>query len=422
MAVCQDEAWEEHQGAAVTPSQADATADYQEAFRLWHLAAEQEMNPDRKIDAIMRAARARQMAEDWRAEAGHWEWLGNAVGLAWDRSELSCDLSEEAKDEILRDRYRVPEGRERFAPFYVISDVEWEQPVATKLKPAALARHRQASAYEWAAARAGAAGQHDEAARLYRRSGIAWERSEHDERLRRAASCYYRAALSAARSSRYQTRRRLFDGWCPSCLRDKGREQSCGRPKHEEPLDGKFKNLGDLARLEACWQQELDNVAGDSRSTYEDADRQFGVIQHTLAAEGGRHEARRVFRMRCDFHRRYLRRRSWWRRFLSWGHMHLSWYGTSVPHTLATIAILYAVVAPILWRIFGGVPPPGDGVEHGPASAEAIILSLSSVLNLATGHFAAGGPWTTLFQSLQGISSYFALGYTLWVAQRSYAS
>ena len=66
-------------------------------------------------------------------------------------------------------------------------------------------------------------------------------------------------------------------------------------------------------------------------------------------------------------------------------------------------------------------PAPLAG-GHGPLPAEALLFSLSSVANVSNGHFTAGGWLSSSLQVVEGLSAYFALGYLLYVAQRSYTT
>jgi hypothetical protein len=51
-----------------------------------------------------------------------------------------------------------------------------------------------------------------------------------------------------------------------------------------------------------------------------------------------------------------------------------------------------------------------------------VLFSLSSVANVSNGHFAPGGWLSSSVQVVEGLSAYFALGYLLFVAQRSYTT
>lgn len=400
---------------------ADCEVDFTTAFRGWHLVAQAEDGSREQPEAIMRSARALQMGDGWRAEAGHWEWLGNVLGRQTDEGQVP--------EGVLLNRYGATRGRERFAPFYVMSDEEWCQPIAahTYATEVELARHRQAAAYQWAGECAAAAGQHDEATRLYRRAGSCWEGSSHPHNHQRAAACYYRAAMSASQSWRYQTRRRLFDGWCPSCLRDKAREEACGSPPdgHETPGDGNQRPTGDIDRLVACARKLFDSPdRAARRQQYQESERQLSVIQHRLASSGARSEAIRVYRKRRDFQRHYYWRVKSWRlpfTLLSWL---LTGNGSRVKQVFLMLILTYIVICPVLWREAGAVriSEPGGRVVPSSSWPEAVSFSLSQIINLDTGHFAPGGTWMTLVQAMQGISAYFALGYVLWVAQRSYSS
>ena len=402
-------------------AQADAQADFATAFRNWHLAAQEQDGAREQPEAIMRSARALQMSDGWRAEAGHWEWLGNTLGLQADKGEVP--------ESVLKNRYGDTRGRKRYAPFYVMSDEEWRRPVTahTYRTDKDLARHRQAVAYQWAGERAATAGQHDEAARLYRRAGICWERSAHPHNLQRAAACYYRAAMSASQSWRYQTRRRVFDGWCPSCLRDKTREDDCGSPQdgHEALADATSRHLGDIERLVACARRLLDSTdPATRRQQFREPEGQLSVIQHTLASSGARSEAIRAYRIRKALQRRYYWRVKSWRLPFAVLNWLLTGNGSRVKQVLLVLLLGYAVICPALWRSAGAVlidAPDGQPVRTS-SWLEAVSFSLSQTINLGTGHFASAGAWITLLQAAQGISAYFALGYMLWVAQRSYSS
>ena len=148
---------------------AEAVSDYrfEEAFRRFLLAYDRCGSSD----ALMYAARALQMSETWRAQAGVWEALGNEIGQRMDADGLAGARL-----------YSYPSGRQFVGRFYVISDAEWariDSPCPDECTNKCGMRQKQAYAFEWAADGAASSANYADAARLYRRAGWAWEKAIH---------------------------------------------------------------------------------------------------------------------------------------------------------------------------------------------------------------------------------------------------
>ncbi len=278
---------------------------------------------------------------------------------------------------------------------------------------------------------------------------------ESEKRLERAAACYTRAAANAAQTTRRATRNMIATRpWCPACQRDKTseKEDECshssaidraGVPKEDWPAT-------DVERLLRVWQ----GVAAIRRSQDREHHlsgaglsirrltalregtrvhdlteglQQLALIQGLLAGRGARHEARELYRQRQRMEMdhylshaplRYVRKRIGYR---------FSWNGSSLPRLLGSLAFLYLVLLPsawvLVWHWTGtGVPRnPGQVTTYALAPLEALIFSLSSMVTLSNGHFAPGSWLVNLLQAFHAVSAYFALGYSLYVAQRTYS-
>ena len=423
---------------------AEAVRDYrfEEAFRRFLLAHDRHGRRSRDDD-LMRAARALQMSETWRAQAGVWEALGNEIGQRMRTDGLAG-----------AGLYSYPPGREFVGRFYVISDKEWariDSPCPGRCTSKCSMRQKQAWSFEWAADAAASSANHDEAARLYRRAGWAWEKAIHygrpglgqgpadpamfpDSRhLRRAARCYAQAAFSAVLNPRPAPRAMIIHRpWCPACVLDKTRELSCthdGASAAQPPAPEDIPQT-DVERLRRCWAAIA--AIGRRAPTYADAERaagnaeeegaaQFAAIQGLLAGRGQTRAAQQIYRMRQQYLRDCWRHSHPVRRWVSEAMWLLSCNGSSPKRLIATLAVLYLVVIPAAWwaawRL--GAPAPLTA-GHGPLPAEAVLFSLSSVANISNGHFTAGGWLSSLLQVAEGLSAYFALGYVLYVSQRSY--
>lgn len=408
--------------------------------------------PRGRSESLMQAARDMQMAENWRAQAGTWERLGNELG----------SVLESGKDQWLRDvLYSYPKGREFFGQFYVISDIEWDSikpRCPKKCRDQCADRQKQAYAYEWAAEAAAAASNAGDAARLFRRAGWAWEKTTHYmasgqegsievDRYRRAAKCYAEASANASRTSRYSTRQMIvYRRWCPACLRDKKREDKCEHDDHMAVLDRHPDTPAtDIERLHRCWliiakSQEgrrasdkvtkgndgapRDNSERGHWRAFEEGRQQLSEIQGRLASEGARKEAREVYREQRKYITDYYVAVKDWR----WVPLRvlrlLSHNGSSPGRLLTSLATLYLVILPTAWLGYwmATAPPVPLGQKLGPLPLEAVIFSLSNIVNLSNGHFLVTSSTGTLLQALQGLSGYFALVRILYVAQRSYAA
>lgn len=429
---------------------AAAFSAYLHSYRGTREAASFDLRPLEGDDLLMKSARAIQMAENWRAQAGTWEMLGDALGR-----HLDADRPGHGRSRV--DPYAAREGRELFRQFHVISDKEWAQ--MDECPPGCGSgcgdRRRQASAYEWAAEAAEANARHAEAARMFRRAGWAWEKAVHygeaaqapgqpgggagsgTRRLVRAASCYAQAAANAARTSRSPTRQMITSvKWCPACQHDKTSERQCAHAGAESPgARDEDRRASDIQRVRRVWDHVVDlaparpGVSGrrpqpgpQAVADFDEGLRQLAMIQGLLAGQGARREAREVYRQRQGMEMdryRSLSRARYLRKAL--GHK-LSRNGSSLPRVLVSLSVIYLLVLPLAWLAAWGVAgvPAQPGQRFGWPPVEAVIFSLSSMVTLSNGHFAAGGWATNLAQSCQAVSSYFALGYALYVAQRSY--
>lgn len=428
-------------------------------------------------DLLMKSARAMQMAENWRAQVGTWERLGNSVGHRLDNGDAP------PTEGTVPDPYETPVGRELFSQFNVISDREWAEldECPPDCHAGCVDRRRQAYAYEWAAETAAATSNSADAARLFRRAGWAWEKALHygatpvptraeadgpegsetagesaesEKRLERAAACYSRAAANAARTTRRATRAMISTRpWCPACQRDKTTESGCrhgdwhamaGAPEEDRPGT-------DVDRLRRVWRRiaeirrasDPENADGgvkpqappggrpaaaprrrDRADDLAEGLQQLSLIQGLLAGHGARHEARAIYRERQRMEMDHLRSRARSRHLRKWIGYVFSWNGSSLPRLLTSLTLLYLVFLPLAWLLvwsWNGVPRPDDSAGFGPAPIEAVIFSLSSMVTLSNGHFAPGGWVVNLLQACHAVSAYFALGYSLYVAQRAYS-
>lgn len=410
---------------------AEGAFDFWSAAR-WYRAAAERSAQSGDVDCAalqrMRSARALEKGEHWRTQSASWELLGNELGAHLAHDKLERD-----------DRYGIEKDREDVAGFYVISDDEWtELPDQTYNGTSPLGlRHHQAQAYQWAAECALAQLQFADAARLFRRAGVAWQASKRTRQFRRAADCYYQAAVAAAQSSRIPTRLMICDKrWCPSCLRDKRSEEKCTRGANSA-LEKCGEGEGtDLERLQQCWDcAAAEPVAADA-ATAETADedpettrdetadedpkttraettgehpktrraetadealktacRQFAAIQRQLAIGGARDDAIAAYRFRLAFMRSRDRRHHKLRYAQSLAGLLISRNSSSVRHLLGVLVVFYAVLVPGLW-LAAGVVSPASG-RHGGAF-EALVFSISNVADFTPGHFKPGDAVTTL--------------------------
>jgi hypothetical protein len=380
----------------------------EEAFEFWAAArwyreaARLAADPEQVAFDRLRWARALQKAENWRTQTAGWEELGNAIGR-----EIGVEPAS---------RYESARQR-RAVDFGVIDDDEWSNLSYADL--AATRRHRQAWAYQWGAEVAITHLEFAFAARRLRRAGVTWEKSEHKDKWRRAATCYYEAAMSAARTSRHHTRRGIHEkGWCPSCLREKGTEQKCTHQGAAATIDGGEGVGTDVQRLRHCWLKEMQDAHGDPERrncVLPDGARQISAIQTLLATTVSREDARAMFREGHAFRRDCLRAQGSWPALWYSRLGALTWRnGSSLRGLLCTIAVVFLAVIPSLWLL-------GGAITTHPKVPEAILFSLATMVNTAGDHFPKSGTVTTYFQVLEALSGFIALGLALWVSQRSYA-
>lgn len=407
---------------------AEAAARFDDAFRCFSWEAErlesESEQPhgvnqsslediDRAAELWMRAARSAESNDLWRVQAGTWEWLGNFLGrMVGDTPQSVADV-----------RYRSRPERGRAARFYVISDWEWGNPRHADESSyddwGSEQRHRRAWAFTWAANCARSDSEFAHAARLYRRAAVAWEQSHHDERLRRAALCYYEAAVSAAQTGRFETRSMILTGWCPSCVLEMKTEQTCSKHDHiNETHRGPEEEVAsDITRLIRCWET-LANQPPNVVDASGNLDRQLAGIQRALSLSGAADEARVVYRRRRN-QRTLSHIRRWHpaavRDALSYA---LSYYGTRVWQFVVAMTCVYAVLIPTLWWTTGAVQVAG--AERAATWPESLTFALSGALTLWTGYFQPGSEVMNLVLALQSLSGVFAVGYAIWMLQRSY--
>jgi hypothetical protein len=315
-------------------------------------------------------------------------------------------------------------------------------------------RQKQAYAFEWAADAAASSANYADAARLYRRAGWAWEKAihygkpglgegtpdpamfPHSRCLRRAVRCYAQAAFNAVLTPRPAPQTMITDRlWCPACVLDKARELNCPHGevtsmKSPAPEDGP---QTDIERLRRCWaaiaaierRRAPSDAAAESaeENAEEEGETHLAAIQGLLAGRGQTRAAQQIYRVRKQYLRDCWRHSHPVKRRMSQVMLLLSSNGSSPRRLLGSLALLYLIVIPAIWWTAWhlGAPVPLVGA-HGPLPAEALLFSLSSVANVSNGHFAPGGWLSSSIQVIVGLSAYFALGYLLFVAQRSYTT
>ena len=353
-------------------------------------------------------------------------------------------------------RSRYPPGREFVGRFYVISDAEWariDSPCPDGCMNKCSMRQKQAYAYEWAADGAASSANYADAARLYRRAGWAWEKAIHYGKpglgegaadpamfpssrcLRRAARCYAQAAFNAVLTPRPAPWAMITEHrWCSACVLDKTRETNCPHQETSWPQPpAEDVPQTDVERLRRCWGDiaKIERQQADSNATAKSAEEnaeeegavQLATIQGLLAGRGHTRAAQRVYRMRKQYLRNCWRHSHPVKRWASQVMLLISSNGSSARRLLGSLALLYLVLIPAAWCTawwLGAPAPLASG--HGPLPAEALLFSLSSVANVSNGHFAPGGWVSSSLQVAEGLSAYFALGYLLYVAQRSYTT
>lgn len=413
----------------------ERSGDYVAAFHAYWRAADLIEEVDRRSFVRMQAVRSLQRGDAWRAESGSWESLGNELGRELDRDRTD---GRELYDGILldgsdSDAHARLAARRHDGQYNTVSDWQWDESPAGAMEAAdttssidrtsAERRHRQAWAYEWAAESAISHNQFADAARLYRRAGLAWETSLRANRFHRAAACYHSAALCSTRTSRIETKRMVVGRWCPWCVREKETEALCPR-KCSDPsigrneLDGSealaepWDTLSDIERIDRCWSRAAEHsTAADRRRLRDHRDRQLADVQRHLAREGNKADARTV--------RRFRTRSSYRLRVLPGPLLTAAAYATTSAMVLALLLLaVYVVVLPLAWWA------PGVLHVHGVAApapfATSIVFSLQSVMTMSNGYFAPGGSIADAAQGIEAVSAYFALGAVLWVALRSY--
>lgn len=394
--------------------------NFRQAFHHFVAAADElpadAQHVDRRAQLLHCAARCLEMREPWRAVAGSWEWLGNLLGATIDAAN---------GEPWVANRYKVPSPAIPHEFFYVASDDQWERPAGgIYVDKDHERRHRRASSYEWGANHALAGGQHADAARLYRRAGVAWEQSERPDRLKRAQECYYRAAMSASETGRVETNRGILEPWCAGCLREKSQEERCAKQNHPSHfLDDSQPGEGaesDLQRIKRCGMARLAQTDEERAGVYREYCNQLAAIQRAVATRSSRSDAIKVYRFRNDVELDFLStchgfpwKRAWLvsRKLFSKG-------GSSVGRASLCLVLLYFLVLPLVWWVSGAVDVV-DGVDAGPGWIEAIVFSASTLTTL-TGRYEPGTWNVNLAQALQAVSAVFGLGYLLWISQRSY--
>jgi hypothetical protein len=221
--------------------------------------------------------------------------------------------------------------------------------------------------------------------------------------------------------------------WCPACVLDKTREVNCMHQQAStaEPSAPEDMPHTDVERLRRCWadiaaieRRRAPSYAAAERVA-EDAEAegaaQFAAIQGLLAGRGQTQAAQQIYRMRKQYLRDCWRNSRPVKRWVSQAMWLVSGNGSSPRRLIVSLALIYLVVIPAAWwtawRLGAPVPLTAD---HGPLPAEALLFSLSNLANISNGHFTPGGWLSSLLQVAQGLSAFFALGYLLYVAQRSY--
>jgi hypothetical protein len=407
---------------------------YAAAYHSYFEAAEAMEDLDKRSFVMMQGVRCLQKNASWRALSASWEFLGSDLGRTLDANEPQgpelYDGGATGDGDDVDGRLAARRADSRF---FVISDWQWLNPeisgdgLEDSARLDAYRRQRQAWAYEWAAEEASTGSQFADAARLYRRAGVAWERSRRPDRWARAASCYHSAALSATRTAWLATRRMIVGGWCAWCVREKDTESVCPvdcgdrreryDPAAQLPLDGypiSSQCHSDIERIAYCWRAAGRGEDGPGAVTNREL--QLADIQRELARQGNKQDARSVrrFRTKC---RLSDPRWTWIGRVRPLRFV-LSRLTTSPAFLAGILLALYVFLLPLAWWVSGSVHRAGSRPHA--SYPLCIVYSLQSIVTFSNSFFAPGSSLANALQAIEALSAYFALGAVLWISLRSY--
>lgn len=429
-------------------------------------AAPAPHDPRNEVEDLVSAVINLERSEPWRAHVAVWEFIGDRVsGLCEGPAQradarrifhlynLDLDYWREPRPDYL------PEG------YYA----RFTDPTESKR------RHQRALAYLHAAEQAASAQRYSLATRLQRKAAIAWIASDWGKRDPRdsdssddgwsselirerygqkwewAARSFFRAALLAVSSEVFDSKDEWQPKYSPDVVRWRGDDprKYLARVKDEEQPQTPET---DRQWMSMCWQQwELARLhAGDverhatrftiGRDRRRQECRQLEVLQYHLARSGRSEEARDVYvtrqsiALKANWHdlRATLedgRAVAKWPRFLlraiprgsDWLYSIATGSGTSVRRTLASVAVLYLVLWPLVFVTWNLVVHEDPGTRsEGVGFASSVLFSASNVVQLPVLDLAPSGTAGAVAATVQALLAYFVFGYTVWVMLRSF--
>jgi hypothetical protein len=377
---------------------------------------------------LLRAALCAQKSDQARAVPAVWEYLGDLLG------------------ESLNDRYVRRDRPGQSDMFQLMSEDQWSDPYWGYYKesdPAEPVRHRQAWAYLFAARSSEESGDYEQAVREYRKSALAWELSGWGEpghsaiapplprdaraELRiddrpgakwvLAADCYFRAAHCSLLARDLRVARQIFAPYVLQELRiiylNVGGSSEIRAGQRES----------DLERMKRCWTCVRDSIAqgGGDRARLAEATRaqaqQLHRLEEALTACGRAPDARRLHRERQRLLVKHESSFAW--RVVRWLFLQTTGAGSSVSRTLASATVLYAGLLPLLaWslHLVRSQAVPRRSVSFW----DALLFCLANVVTLDLTWLGPDGAAGEALRVGIALSSYFTLGYVLWLVLRWY--
>ncbi len=364
---------------------------FREAYQYFLQAAEsfdEERETRRAGDARFRAALSLERAQEWRSQTALWENIGDRIGR-----ELMPPFATRELD-----------GTGQSAMFHLMSVEQWAQIEGP--------RARQAFAYLWAARGAEEAGITVTANRLYLKAGLARELSAREtksaEEWRLAAHSYFLAAYYAARSIHPEDR-----DW------ERVLEAKLLHPNWHHGDSEALWPRSDLDRLRDAWAA-YGTLAGCEEDARTELCEHLKAIQTAYDGVGRRRQAIATHRYRervliePPFPSAIRRIAREWRR----ANFGLTRAGSSFWRTLGVAGALYVLAFPLIYWLTGLGEHSSTHSQLG--FGEAIIFSLANLVAVSVRDFAAANTAGATLQTAQAISSYFLLGYLVWVVFRSF--
>ncbi len=156
------------------------------------------------------------------------------------------------------------------------------------------------------------------------------------------------------------------------------------------------------------------NVVG----ALEECCRQISILLDQLTHIGKRKDLTRLYRKKKNLELEVYALQGKWTHPLHWAYHQLTGSGSNLRRTLLSVTPLYIFIFPLFYFL-------GGWLKHGNSTlpinfSDAVIFSVANTVSVSISDYTVDGYIGYIIRTLNGLSAYFVLGYTIWLMTRSF--